>query len=352
MQVLNDSAIHTAADAAPSELQQAATSTGTLPGATGIDQLIVETHARYLGDQRGALADYIPALAAADPTLFALCLADVGGGIHSAGDTLVEFSIQSISKAFLFALVDQHLGHDTVRQAVGVNNTGLPFNSVVAIELNAGSPMNPMVNAGALSTTGLVPGANADARWEFIRAGLSSFAGRELVLDENVYRSEAATNGRNRAIARLLQSYDTLAADPDETVDLYTRQCSLNVTAHDLAVMGATLADGGVNPVTEDRVVDAAVCRDTLAALAASGFYERSGDWLYEIGMPGKSGVSGGIVTISPGKGALGSYSPLLDPAGTSVRGQRAAHFLSGALGLNLFASAPSAMRAPVDARL
>ncbi|WP_435529626.1 glutaminase A [Occultella kanbiaonis] len=333
--------LHNDEDAAPVGVQDAAVSTGSLPAPADVQGLLTAAHERYRQDRRGAVADYIPALAAADPDLFGLSLGGVDGAVHSVGDAAVEFSIQSISKAFLFALVDSELGHETVRQAVGVNNTGLPFDSVMAIELNAGRPMNAMVNAGAIATTGLVPGGTGDERWAFILDGLSAFAGRDLHVDADVYRSETATNGRNRSIAGLLRSYGTLTADPHETVDLYTRQCSVNVTAEDLAVMGATLAHGGVNPRTGQRVVEPSVCRDTLAALAASGLYERSGDWLYEIGMPGKSGVSGGLVTISPGKGALGSFSPPLDPAGNSVRGQRAAHYLSSALGLNLFASRP-----------
>lgn len=337
--------LHSQDDEASPALQEAAVSTGSLPDRERVRSLLSEAYERYRHDQHGAVADYIPALAAADPDHFGLSLAGVDGSVHSVGDALVEFSIQSISKAFVFALVDQELGHDTVRREVGVNNTGLPFNSVMAIELNSGNPMNAMVNAGAIAATGLVPGSTVESRWAFILDGMSRFAGRELAIDDEVYRSETATNGRNRSIAGLLRSYGTLSADPDETVDVYTRQCSVTVTAEDLAVMGATLADGGVNPRTGVRVVDASVCRDTLASLASAGLYERSGDWLYEIGMPGKSGVSGGLVTISPGKGAMGSYAPRLDPAGNSVRGQRAAHFLSGALGLNLFSSHSHANR-------
>ena len=172
-------------------------------------------------------------------------------------------------------------------------------------------------------------------------AGLSRFAGRPLTLDEEVYRSEAATNLRNRGIAKLLEGHDRMYFDALETADIYTRQCSLGVTVRDLAVMGATLADGGVNPVTGEQVIDAAHCKRVLAALATAGLYEQSGDWLFEIGLPGKSGVSGGIVTIAPGKGCLATFSPPLDPAGTSVRGQRATKFLSERLGLNLFASRP-----------
>jgi glutaminase len=211
----------------------------------------------------------------------------------------------------------------------------------MAIELNSDRTMNPMVNAGAIATTSLVPGATAEAKWRFIQDGLSRFAGRKLTLNAEVYESEAATNFRNRGIAKLLEGYGRLYFDALEATDVYTRQCSLNVTAKDLAVMGATLADGGVNPLTEERVIDAAHCKRVLAVLATAGLYERSGDWLYEIGLPGKSGVSGGIVTISPGKGGLGTFAPPLDGAGNSVKGQRATKFLSERLGLNLFASQP-----------
>ena len=203
--------------------------------------------------------------------------------------------------------------------------------------------MNPMVNAGAIATTSLAPGKTADAKWQFIQQGLSRFAGRNLLLDEEVYTSEAANNQRNQGIARLLESYGRMYFDPFEATDVYTRQCSLNVTVKDLAIMGATLADGGVNPMTKERVIDAERCKRVLAALATAGMYEQSGDWLYEVGLPGKSGVSGGIVTIAPGKGGVGTFAPALDEAGNSVRGQLATKFLSEQLGLNLFASKPAA---------
>ncbi|WIB79164.1 glutaminase A [Curtobacterium sp. MCPF17_002] len=315
-------------------------STGRLPDGRRIDALLAEAHGLFAGETSGIVADYIPALAAADPTWSALSVAEANGARHSVGDALVEFSIQSISKAFVFALVCQQIGHRRAAELVGVNNTGLPFNSVTAIELNDGHPMNPMVNAGALATTALMPGATPGAKWNAVQDGLSAFAGRRLELDIAVYESEAATNLRNKSIARLLESYGRLAFDPLQTTDVYTKQCSLNVTTEDLAVMGATLADGGVNPVTGVRVVDAEVCQHVLAAMAASGLYERSGEWLYDIGLPGKSGVSGGILTIAPGKGGLATFSPPLDPAGNSVRGVLATTWLSRTLGLNLFASA------------
>jgi len=317
-------------------------STGSLPGWASVEHLLLEAHAESIGVDDGAVADYIPELAHADPSLFGLALVEVDGGLHDAGDARHPFSIQSISKMFVYALAIQEHGHERVREIVGVNNTGLAFNSVMALELNDGHPMNPMVNAGAIATTALLPGDTSVERWELLREGLSAFAGRQLRLDGKVYASEAETNDRNRALGRLLRSYGRLHGDPDEAVDVYTRQCALLVTAHDLAVMGATLADGGVNPVTGHRVVSADVCRDTLAVVAATGLYERSGEWLFEIGLPAKSGVSGGIVAVSPGKCAVAGFSPLLDRAGNSIRSQRAIAHLSRSLGLDLFASAPA----------
>ncbi|KUI26071.1 glutaminase A [Mycobacterium sp. IS-1496] len=314
-------------------------STGGLPEFSEVESLVEAAYHRCKAESGGVVADYIPALADADPDWFAVSAADVDGGVHSSGDVDVEFSIQSISKAFVYALVCDEFGHDVVRDRIGVNNTGLPFNSIIAIELNHGHPMNPMVNAGAIATTALVRGATFEEKWQTIHAGLSEFAGRPLQVDQVVYESASRTNQRNRAIARLLESYGRIDLDPLAVVDVYTRQCSVRVTAADLAVMGATLADGGVNPVTGRRVVSADVCRDTLAILAANGAYERSGEWLFEIGLPGKSGVGGGIVTIAPGKGGIGTFSPPLDPAGNSVRGQRATAYLSRVLGLNIFAS-------------
>jgi glutaminase len=316
-------------------------STGHLPPAARVDTLLAEAYERFKTVDEGKVADYIPALARTPRDLFGLCVVESNGAIHAAGDTEYEFSIQSVSKPFVFALVCQAVGEEEARKKLGVNATGLPFNSVMAIELNSDRTTNPMVNAGAIATTSLAPGATAEAKWQFIQDGLSRFAGRKLTLNAEVYESEAATNFRNRGIAKLLEGYGRMYFDALEATDIYTKQCSLNVTAKDLAAMGATLADGGVNPLTEERVIDVAHCKRVLAVLATAGLYERSGDWLYEIGLPGKSGVSGGIVTISPGKGGLGTFAPLLDSAGNSVKGQRATKFLSERLGLNLFASQP-----------
>jgi glutaminase len=272
-----------------------------------------------------------------------VCVAGVRGRLFSVGDADQEFAIESISKLFVFALVCHVLGDEEARRKLGVNATGLPFNSVMAIELNADRTMNPLVNAGAMATTSLVPGTTAEEKFESIVAALSRFAGRRLVMDDEVYESEAATNDRNRGIAHLLDGYGRMYCDPDLATDVYTRQCSLRVSARDLAVMGATLANGGVNPVTGEQAIDARYCKRVLAVLATAGLYEHSGQWLYDVGLPGKSGVAGGIVTVSPGKGGVGTFSPPLDAAGNSVRGQHITRYLSEALGLSLFASAPIA---------
>jgi glutaminase len=317
-------------------------STGRLPASEVVQALLSEGYERFKFVNEGKVADYIPALARTPRELFGLSVVGINGAAYAAGDVEYEFSIQSVSKPFVFALVCQALGGEEARRKIGVNSTGLPFDSVMAIELNADRTMNPMVNAGAIATSSLAPGATANAKWQFIQDGLSRFAGRKLTLNAEVYESEAATNQRNQGIARLLESYGRIYCDPLEATDVYTRQCSLSVTVKDLALMGATLADGGVNPITKERVIDADRCKRVLAALATAGLYEQSGDWLYEIGLPGKSGVSGGIVTISPGKGGMGTFAPLLDSAGNSIKGQLVTKFLSDRLGLNLFASKPA----------
>jgi glutaminase len=326
-------------------LLEARVSTGYLPADTDVRAAVADGYELFRHLDAGTVPDYIPALATAPADAFGVCVAGVQGGTTEIGDADMEFTIQSISKVFVFALVCDALGHQEARRKLGVNSTGLPFDSVMGIELNATRTMNPMVNAGALATTSLVPGASAEEKFERIAEMLSRFAGHRLEVDEEVYRSEVMTNFRNRGIAHLLYGYGRMYSDPELATDVYTRQCSLRVTARDLAVMGATLADGGMNPLTGERAVAPGVSRRVLAVLATSGLYERSGDWLYDVGLPGKSGVSGGLVTVSPGKGGVGTYSPPLDGAGNSVRGQRVTTYLSERLGLNLFASAPLAAR-------
>jgi glutaminase len=317
-------------------------STGRLPIPERVRTLLYAAHERFAANDEGQNSGVYPALAAVPRDLFGICVAAIDGAIYAVGDAAYPFSIMSVSKPFVFALVCQTLGAEGARSQLGVNSTGLPFNSVMAIELNTARLTNPMVNSGALATTSLAPGATAEEKWAFIHDGLSRFAGHTLTLNEEVYSSASDTNHRNQGIARLLWSYNRLYFDPIETTDLYTRQCSLNVSATDLAVMGATLANGGVNPLTGDQVVSADTCQRALAVMATAGLYETSGDWLYDIGLPGKSGIGGGIVTVAPGKGGLGAFAPPLDSAGNSVKGQLASRFLSERLGLNLFASEPA----------
>ncbi|HST18633.1 MAG TPA: glutaminase A [Gaiellaceae bacterium] len=316
-------------------------STGGLPPADRVRSLVVEAYERFGTERDGAVSTVYPALARVDPALFGICVVSTRGEIFGVGDDEVAFTIMSVAKPFVFALVCAAIGAADVQRLVGVNATGLPFNSLTAVEQSADGRTNPMVNPGAIATTSLMPGTTAEEQWRSISDGLSRFAGRPLPVDEEVYASATATNHRNRGIARLLEDRGCLHGDPEEAVDLYTRQSSLSVTAHDLAVMGATLADGGVNPVTGEQVVDAVSCRHTLAVMASAGLYETSGDWLYEVGLPGKSGIGGGIVTVSPGKGGLGTFAPRLDAAGNSVRGQLVARHLAEELGLDLFLSAP-----------
>jgi glutaminase len=306
-----------------------------------VQALVSDAHARFKSDTDGQNSQVYPALARVPSDLFGVCIVGTSGKVYPAGDVDHEFSIMSVSKPFVFALVCELLGPAAMREKIGANATGLPFNSLAAVEGSVDGRTNPMVNAGAIATTSLVPGASEDEKWKFIHDGLSRFAGRTLPLNEEVYASASETNFRNRSIAWLLETRNTIYSNPREATDLYTRQCSLNVSARDLAVMGATLADGGVNPITKERVVDASVCHYALAVMTTAGLYETSGDWLYDIGLPGKSGIGGGIVTVSPGKGGVGTFAPPLDAAGNSVKGQLAAKFLSQRLGMDLFVSQP-----------
>jgi glutaminase len=318
-------------------------STGGLPGAGAVTRLVRTAYETFRDVADGAVSEVYPALARVDPNAFGLCVEATDGRCFEAGDSRRPFTIMSVAKPFVFALVAQAIGVEAVRRLVGVNATGLPFNSVQAVERSLQGRTNPMVNPGAIATTSLTPGDSLSVRWQFVVDGLSAFAGRELAVDADVLASALATNHRNRALAALLTSVRGLAGDPDEAVELYTRQSCLSVTAKDLAVMGATLADGGVCPATQQRVVDADVARVTLAVMTIAGLYETSGDWLLDVGVPGKSGIGGGIVTVSPGKGALGTFGPRLDAAGNSVQGQLAAQFLASSLGLDLLASQPVA---------
>ena len=314
-------------------------STGRLPSPDVVKALVSDAHERFKPNRDGRVSDVYPALENVPEDLFGLCVVGVSGATYACGDWDIPFSIMSVSKPFVFALVLQVLGAEAVRRRLGVNATGLPFNSLAAIERSEDGRTNPMVNSGAIATTSLAPGSTLEEQWRFLLAGLSQFAGRVLAMNEAIFVSASRSNSRNQGIGQLLRDCGQIAIQPADAVELYTRQCSLNVTAKDLAVMAATLADGGVNPLTRKRVVDAENCKFTLAVMATAGLYEASGDWLYDVGLPGKSGIGGGILTVSPGKGGFGAFAPRLDDAGNSVKAQLAARYLSERLGLSLFAS-------------
>ncbi len=295
-------------------------------------------------DEAGELAGYIEELASADPDQLGAALATLDGEIYCAGDTDIEFSIQSISKPFAYALALADRGVDQVLDKVDVEPSGEAFNEI-SLDKD-GRPLNPMINAGAITTHSLIglPGCTAEDRVERMVEGLSAFAGRRLTVDEGVYRSELDDAHRNLAIAHMLRSYDVLTEDPRTVVDGYTRQCSLMVTVHDLAMMAATLANQGVNPVTGERAVPVAVIRQVLSVMSTCGMYDAAGDWTTQVGIPAKSGVSGGVIGALPGQMGIATFSPRLDKHGNSVRGVALFERFSSDMGLHLM-EVPAAAR-------
>ena len=308
-----------------------------IPDATTIKAALQDAHAQCKPVSEGQNASYIPYLANVPSSLFGLAVTTAEGKVFEVGDTRYEFAIESISKVFSLALLMEEMGPAAVRAKVGADPTGLPFNSVVAIELHGGKPLTPLVNAGAMSTVSLVKASTADERWRKLLDSYSRFAGRPLSLNDEVYQSEAATNFHNRAIAWLLYSYGTIYSDPMEACDVYTKQCSVGITAADLATMGATLAADGVNPVTKSRVIGTENVPHILAEMTMEGLYTSSGDWAYKVGLPGKSGVGGGLLAVAPGALAIASFSPPLDPVGNSVRGLQAIEYVAQKLKLNVY---------------
>jgi glutaminase len=308
---------------------------------TDIQKAVDAAYAKYKDLQEGKNADYIPALAKVDPKLFGIAVVTADGKVYSAGDLKTEVSIQSISKVFTAAQVIQEQGLDSIAKRIGVDATGARFNSIIAIEgvktvVGAGAPeMNPLVNPGAISATSMVTGATADAVWSKIIGTYNDFAGRPLPVLQDVYKSESDTNQRNQAIGALMLAYGYIKSNWQQAVDLYTRQCSVGVNTKDLATMAATLAFGGKNPLTGKQVMDAAKVPGLLAIMATAGLYDDSGKWLYRTGLPGKSGVGGGLIAVSPGKFGIAVIAPPLDDAGNSVKAQKAIADISDALGGN-----------------
>jgi len=308
-----------------------------LPAKETLQNLVQEAHDKFEGENGGKNADYIPYLASVPSHLFGVVIATVDGQIFAAGDVDYGFAIESVSKPFTLCLVMQEQGEEVIVEKIGVEPTGLPFNSVTAVEELKARSVNPLVNAGAIASVSLIKAANAGDRWNKILDCYSNFAGEKLSLNEEVYQSEAATNQHNRGIAELLFSYDRLYCDPLEACDVYTKQCSVNVTAKQLAVMGATLANGGVNPLTKVRCLDAKYVSKILAVMLTAGFYNEAGVWSWETGLPAKTGVGGGIVAVVPGKMAIVGFAPPLDESGNSVRGAKAIRYIDDNLDLNLF---------------
>lgn len=300
------------------------------------DRLLESIHSAHRGNRAGALADYIPELAKASPDDFGLAIATVGGRLHIAGDAEVPFTIQSISKAFTFCLALELTGRDTVLTRVGVEPSGDAFNAII-FDAVGKKPFNPMVNAGAITIAGLLCETLGAGAFDFVLDRFSQAAGRPLTLDETVYRSEAETGHRNRAIAHLLLANDVLKVSPDEALDLYFRQCSIRVTASDLARMGATLANMGENPVTGRAAFELRAVRNTLAVMFTCGMYDYAGNWAYDIGVPAKSGVGGGILGVVNRQLGIATYSPRLDARGNSVRGIASFEMLGEELGLHAF---------------
>jgi len=300
-----------------------------------IEAVLKEAYEKFKDDQGGKNADYIKALAEVDPKIFGITLVTPEGKVYEIGDTKAEVSIQSISKVFTAALVIQEKGEKFLQEKIGVNATGLPFNSILAIELHNGSASNPFVNAGAIQSTSWVEAKDSKERWFKIKQNMNDFAGKKLNFNEVVYDSEVNDNKRNQAISKLLDAYGRMGSDPLEATTVYTKQCSVNVSSHDLGVMGATFANHGVNPVTGKKVIDGKYVPKILAVMATAGLYDNAGDWLYLTGTPAKSGVGGGILAIVPGKLGIGVVSPPLDKYGNSVRGQKAAAYIIDKLGLN-----------------
>ena len=311
------------------------------PAPADLQRVVDEAYAKYKDLKDGANADYIPILTTVPSDLYGVVIVTRDGKVYSAGDTDYEFSIQSVSKPFTAGLIMAEQGPKTLREKIGVEPTGLAFNSKLALEIYPGRSVNPLVNAGAIAAVSLVKADSEKERWEKVSGNINDFAGRKLTVLEEVYNSEYETAWGNRGIANILYNYGRLYSDPEEALRVYTRQCSIGVNVRDLGVMGATLANGGVNPLTKKRVMPAKDVPELLAIMATAGFYDESGEWMYAAGLPAKTGVGGGIVAVVPGKFAIAAFSPRLNEAGNSVRSLNAIRYISGELGVGLFGPNP-----------
>ena len=301
-------------------------------------EILRELHARLLSDEQGKVADYIPELSKASPRWFGITIATVDGQVFEVGDSQQLFSIQSISKPFVYGLALEDHGVDYVLQKVGVEPTGEAFNSIVLDE-STNRPFNPMVNAGAIATSDLVKGKDFPERIARLLNMFRSYCGRDVYVDNSIFMSERITGHRNRAIGHLMRNFEMVSSSFEESLELYFQQCSVLVNSRDLAVMGATLANGGVNPYTGQRAIQQNYVKYLLSIMLSCGMYDYAGEWAYRVGIPSKSGVAGGIVGVVPGKFGIGVYSPPLDLKGNSVRGIAVFKELSERFGLHIFES-------------
>jgi glutaminase len=311
------------------------------PAVKEFQKLVDAAYAKYKGLQDGKNADYIPILTETPSDLFGVVIVTKDGKVYSAGDVDYQFSIQSVSKPFTAALVMTQQGPAALKEKIGVEPTGLPFNSKLALEIYKARSVNPLVNAGAIAAVSMVKATSEADRWNQVSQNLSDFAGRPLTVLEKVYDSEYSTAWGNRGIANLLYNWGRLYSDPEEALRVYTRECSVGVSAKDLGMMGATLANGGVNPLTKKQVMPAKHVPELLAIMATAGFYDESGDWMYTAGLPAKTGVGGGIVAVVPGRFAIAAFSPRLNEAGNSVRSLNAIRDIAGELGVGVFGANP-----------
>jgi glutaminase len=311
------------------------------PAVKDFQRLVDAAHAKYKDLKDGKNADYIPILTETPSDLFGVVIVAKDGKVYSAGDVDYVFSIQSVSKPFTAALVMSEQSPEVLKDKIGVEPTGLPFNSKLALEIYKARSVNPLVNAGAIAAVSLVQATSEQERWNKVSQNLSDFAGRPLTVLEKVYESEYTTAWGNRGIANLLYNWGRLYSDPEEALRVYTRECSVGVSARDLGMMGATLANGGVNPLTKKQVMPAKHVPELLAVMATAGFYDESGVWMYTAGLPAKTGVGGGIVAVVPGRFAIAAFSPRLNDAGNSIRSMKAIQDIAAELGVGVFGANP-----------
>lgn len=307
------------------------------PRRAQVEAVVHEAYEMFRTDTSGKNADYIPSLAQVDPKLFGIAIVTTDNQNITIGDVKHSFSIQSISKVFTLALAMEELGPDLVFQRIGSEPTGRAFNSVDAVADMKTHTGNPLVNAGAIATVSLISGTDPNEKWNKILNFYSRAAGEKLSLIEDVYQSEAATNTGNKALSMLLAKYDRIYADPFESVDVYTKQCSVGVNVEQLARMGATLANNGRNPATGEQVIKPDNVPEILATMTMAGLYDGSGGWAWHVGLPAKSGVGGGIVAVMPGKGAIAVFAPPLDKEGNSVKAQKVIQYVANKLALDIF---------------